>query len=156
GPAALPHAAAVPVYQLADGDAQGQLDAAGLVDVAAEAVELGAVAAGVARVLRVGRHAHRLEPVGAAVDDVRHARHRLDVVDDGRLAEGALDGGERRLDARPGPLALQALDQARLLTTDVGPGPAVQVDVEVEVLAQDVAAEQVVGVQLVDGLLQDA
>ena len=94
GLAALPDAAAVLVDQLAHGDAQRQLDAARLVDVAADAVELRPVAAGVARVLRIGRHADRLEPVRAAVDDVRHAGQRLDVVDDGRLAEGPLDGRE--------------------------------------------------------------
>ena len=37
----------------------------GLFDVAGEGVELRAVAAGVARVLRIGRHAQRLEPVVA-------------------------------------------------------------------------------------------
>ena len=55
-----------------------------------------------------------------------HAGQRLDVVDDGRLAEGPFDGGERRLDARPGALAFQALDQAGLLAADVGAGAAVQ------------------------------
>src|SRR5579885_3372688 len=94
GLAPLPHAAAVTVDELADRDAQGPLNAAGVVDVAADAVQLRAEAAGVARVLRVGRHPHRLEPVHAAVDDVRDAGHRFDVVDDGRFAEGALDSGE--------------------------------------------------------------
>ena len=61
--AALPHAAAVLLDQLADGHAHRQLDAARLVDVPGERVELRPVAAGVARVLRVGRHAERLEPV---------------------------------------------------------------------------------------------
>ena len=65
GLAALPDAAAVLVDQLADRDAQRQLDAARLVDVAADAVELRPIAAGVARVLRIGRHADRLEPVRA-------------------------------------------------------------------------------------------
>ena len=138
GLASLPDAAAVLVDQLAHGDAQRQLDAARLVDVAADAVELRPIAAGVARVFRIGRHADRLEPVGAAVDDVRHARQRLDVVDDRRLAERPSTAGKRRLDARPGALAFQAFDQPRLLAADVGPGPAVHVDVEVEVLAENV------------------
>src|SRR5262249_53737907 len=127
----LPHTPAVLVDQLAHRHAQGQFDQAGLVDVPAEAVELGAVAAGVAPVLRVGGDAHRLEPVGPAVDDVGDAGDGLDVVDDGGLAERPLHGGERRLDPRPGPLALQALDQAGLLPADVGAGPAVDVDIEV-------------------------
>src|SRR3712207_7408020 len=49
GLAPLPHAAAVAVDQLAHRDAERQLDEAGGVDVAADAVELGAIAAGVDR-----------------------------------------------------------------------------------------------------------
>ena len=73
GLATLPHAAAVLVDQLPAGDAQRQLEAARLVHVAAEAIELRPVAAGIARVLGIGRHADRLEPVDAAIDDVRDA-----------------------------------------------------------------------------------
>src|SRR5262249_39250295 len=155
-PAPLPDAAGIFVHQLAYRDPQRQLITARAVDVAADAVELRPITAGVTRVLRVGGHAHRLEPVGAAVDDVRDAGDRLDVVDDRRLAEGPLDGREGRHDSRAGAVALQALDEPRLLAADVGPGAAVHVHVEVEVLAEDVAAEEVVGIQLVDGLLHHA
>src|SRR5437773_1920666 len=62
------------------------------------------------------------EPGGAAIDDVRHLRDRLDVVHDRRHAEGALDGGEGRLDLRPALLALERRDQARLLAADEAPG----------------------------------
>ena len=55
------------------GDAQRRLVAAGPVHVAAQAVQLRAVAAGIAGIVRIGRHADRLEPVGAAIDDVLHA-----------------------------------------------------------------------------------
>src|SRR6266545_7316930 len=154
--APLPDAAAVLVDQFACRDTQGQLDAARPVHMAAEAVELGTVAAGVARVLRVGRDTQRLKPVGPAVDDMCDAGQRLDVVHDRRLAEGALDGGERRLDARPAALALQALDQTRLLAADVRARAAVHVDVEVEVLAEDVVAQEVVRVAFVDGPLHGA
>src|SRR5262249_59933846 len=153
GLAALPDAAGVLVHQLPDGDTQRQLHTTRLVDVAADAVEFRPVAAGVARVLGVGGYAHRLEPIGAAVHDMGHAGQRFDVVDDRRLAEGPLDGGKRRLDPRPGAPALQAFQQARFLATDVGPGAAVLKNVEVEVLAEDVAAQQVSGVGFVDGLL---
>src|SRR5262249_18309091 len=54
----LPNTVAVLRDQLAHGDAQRQLDTARFIDVAADAVELRAKAAGVARVLRVRRHAH--------------------------------------------------------------------------------------------------
>ena len=56
--------AGVLVDQLARGDAQRQLDADLLVDVARDAVELRAVAF---------RRADRLEPVRASFDDMRHA-----------------------------------------------------------------------------------
>src|SRR5262249_54884824 len=69
----LPDAAAVVLDQIAHGDAERELDAARLVDVPADAVQLRPVAAGVARVLRIGRHADRLEPIHAASDDVRDA-----------------------------------------------------------------------------------
>src|SRR5439155_676419 len=72
------------------------------------------------------------EPGGAAIDDVRHLRDRLDVVYDRRHAEGALDGGERRLDLRPALLALERRDQARLLAADVGAGAPVDHDVEAD------------------------
>src|SRR5262249_12671429 len=120
--APLPDAAAVLLDQLPHRHAQRHLVTAGLVDVAADAIEFRAVTAGVARVLGVGWHAHRLEPVGAAVDDVRHAGQRLDVVDDRRLAEGPFDGRERRFDPRPGALAFEAFDQTRFLAADVRPG----------------------------------
>src|SRR5262249_24899297 len=142
GLAPLPDAAAVFVDQLADGHAQRQLVGAGPLDVAADVVQLRAVAAALrpGRVRR--RHAHRLEPLDAAVDDVDDVGQRLGVVDDGRLAEGALDGGEGRLDTRPGAFAFQALDQAGLLAADVGAGAAVDEGIDVEaVLAEDLVAE---------------
>src|SRR5690349_648942 len=97
----------------------------------ADAIELGPVATGVAQILRTGRNAHRLEPVDAAVDDMRHAGQGFNIVDNRRLAESALDGRKGRLDPRPGPFAFQALNQTRLLAADVGSGPAMHVHVEV-------------------------
>ena len=100
----------------------------------------------IARIVRIGRHADRLEPLDAALEDVRHAAERFDVVDDRRLAERAFDGGKRRLDPRPGPLAFEAFDQARLFAADVRARPAVQVDVEIEARAENVLAQQTGGV----------
>ncbi len=57
--AALPHAAAIFVDQLPAGDAQRRFVATGLVDVPAEAIQLRPVAAGIARIFRVGRNADR-------------------------------------------------------------------------------------------------
>src|SRR5688572_990961 len=102
--APLPHAAAVFLDQVGDGDAAGRLVAAWLVHVTGEAIELGAVAAGVAGVVGIRRDADRLEPLHATVDDVWHVGAGLDVVDDGWLAKRAFDGRKRRLNPRPGPL----------------------------------------------------
>ena len=112
------------------GDPQRRFVAAGPIHVAAQAEQFRAEAAGIARIARLGRRAHRLEPRHAAIDDVLHAGQRLDVIDHGGLAEQPFDGGKRRLDPRPGPLALDALDQARLLAADIGRGAAVDVHVE--------------------------
>src|SRR5262249_1527564 len=140
--APLPHAAAVLFDELANRDAQRQLDAARVIHVAADAVQLRSVTAGVARVFRIGRDADGFQPIGSAIDHVRHAGERLDIVDDGRLAERAFDGGKRRLNPRPAALAFEALNQSRLFAADICPGAAVQVHVEAEFLTEDVFAEQ--------------
>ena len=85
--------------------------------------------------LRAGRAlgADRLERLGAAVlaDDQQDVDERLDVVDGGRLAEQPDLDRERRLVARLAALALDRLEQRRLLAADVGAGAAPQLDVEV-------------------------
>src|SRR5262249_31012744 len=106
GIAPLPDSSAMPVDQLPHGDPHWQLHTTRLVHLPAEAVEFWPIAAGVARVFQVGRHSHRLKPVGTAVDNVSDAGQRFDVIDHRRLAKRAFDGGERRLDAWPGSLAL--------------------------------------------------
>ena len=150
GLAALPHAAGVLLDQFAAGDAQRQLAVARPVYVAADPVDLRPVAAGVAGVVGVGRRADRPEPIDAPLQDVLHAGQRLHVVHDGGLAEHALDGRERGLDPRPCPPALDALDQPRLLATDVGRRAAMDVNVQREVAAQDVLAQVAGPVALVD------
>src|SRR5947209_2393853 len=88
---------------------------------------------------------------------MRHTCQGLDVVHDGRLAEGAFDGWVRRLDARPGAFAFEALNQAGLFPANVSARPAVEVNVEVKtLLSQDVFTEQLGVVKLIDRLLQDA
>src|SRR5207249_12021426 len=85
-----------------------------------------------------------------------HRRQRLDVVDDGGLAERALDRGKRRLDLGPALLALERGEQAGLLAADVGAGPAVDDDVEVEARALDVLAEEPRPVGFLDRRAEDA
>jgi hypothetical protein len=56
----------------------------------------------------------------------------LDVVDHRRLAQVAVGHRERRADARDAALALERLDQRRLLAAHVRAGAEVDLDVEVE------------------------
>ena len=51
-------------------------------------------------------------------------------------------GGERRLDARLAAVALDRVEQRRLLAADVGAGAAAHLDVEAHARAQHVVAEQ--------------
>ena len=138
---------AVDLDQLAGGDPQRELDADLLVHVSRDAVELRPVALG---------RPHRLEPVGAALDDVRDAAEGLDVVDDRRLPECPFDRRERRLDPGPAALALEALDQPGLLAADVRPGAPVNIDLKVEARPIDVLPEVSRRPGLGDRRFQDA
>ena len=84
-------------------------------------------------------------------DDLRSIGIALDVVDVGRLAPEACDGRE----GRPGPrLAAAAFDgghQGRLLAADEGAGAFFDMEMEAEVRAQDILAQQAVFVGLGDG-----
>ena len=74
-------------------------------------------------------------------DDVRHVGERLDVVDQGRPAVEALHRREWRLQPRVAALALERVEQRRLLAADVGAGAAVDDQLQVAVGAEDVLAE---------------
>src|SRR5512132_483458 len=130
---AVAHPAGRTHDDLAGGHAQGELEVAGVDDVAGDAEQLGA-----------GRlvAAHRPEPVDALADDPGNGGDRLDVVDGGRGPVQALDGREGRAQLGLAALALQRRQQGRLLAADVGPGAPVQDHVQVEPRALDVAAEQ--------------
>ena len=79
---------------------------------------------------------------GAAhAQDHRDVHQRLDVVDQRRAAVQALDGRERRLQARVAALALERVEQRGLLAADVGAGAAVHDEVDRVVGAEDVLAE---------------
>src|SRR5262249_45251117 len=76
--------------------------------------------------------------------------------DDRRRRERARNRGEGRLDAGLPPLALEGLDETRLLAADVGAGAAVDGNVERERGSEDLLAEETLRVRLADGLLEDA
>ena len=77
----------------------------------------------------------------AALEDDRHASQRNDVVDDGGLAEQALDGRQRRAVTHLGPLAFQALEQRGFLAADVGAGAHAHFELERLAAAADVGPE---------------
>ena len=93
------------------------------------------------------------EPGGAAAQDGRRDRDRLDVVDGRRAAVEAHIGRERRLQPRQALLALEAFEQRRLLAADIGAGAVVDVAVEREAV-DVVLADQPRLIGLVDGALQ--
>src|SRR5918994_2118943 len=144
---AVAHPAGRAHDHLAGGHAQGELEVAGVDDVAGDAEQLGA-----GRLLR----AHGAEPVDALADDPGHGGHRLDVVDGGRGPVEALDGRERGAQLGLAALALQRRQQGRLLAADVGPGATVHDQVQVEPGALDVAAQQPLVVGGVDRRVQPA
>ena len=110
--AALPDAAGQ-LEQIGERDAQRHLEVAGLVHVSRDRKDHRA-----ARVLRpeIG------EPLRALAQDGRHRGIALGVVDRGRRAIEAEGGRKRRLEARLAGLALERIEQRRLLAADVGAG----------------------------------
>jgi len=88
---------------------------------------------------RVLLAADRREPLGSPLDDDGDAGQGFDVVDDRRAAVEPHHCREGRLDAGIAALALDALEQGRLLAADVGARAAVDDDFHVEALAQDIA-----------------
>ena len=66
--------------------------------------------------------------LGAAHQDLGDGGEREDVVDHGRLAEEAVVRGQRRLGPHLTALALEALEQRRLLAADIGAGADAQLD----------------------------
>src|SRR3954463_9744597 len=119
----------------------------------------------VARVRDVARDRHELRAgraldaelgvlLAADLDDGRHGRERLDVVDERRPLVQALVGGERRLEARVPALALERVEQRRLLAADVRAGAAVDPELERVVGAEDAVAEVALGLRLRDRLLE--
>ena len=117
--AAVRHAAADVVDQLAHRDPVRQLVVAGVHDVAGEREDAraGRVLDAELRVLRAAHLEHR-----------RHGRDRLDVVHGGRRRVEAGDRRERRLRPRLAALALERLEERGLLAADVRAGAAMDHD----------------------------
>ena len=82
-----------------------------------------------ARPRDVAREAEEPRRPRVAEEDVRDVDERLDVVHDGRLPEQADLDGERRLVARLAAVALDRLEERRLLAADVRARADAQLDV---------------------------
>ncbi len=124
------------------GRAHGELDQAGILDLADQREGLGALGL-------VG--SHRGEPVAPVGDDGADVGPGLDVVEHRRQVEEALVGGVHVLGARLADLAGDRQHQGRRLAADEGAAAAGDLEVEVEAGAQDVLAEQAEGARLLDG-----
>ena len=124
-------AAAVVLDELAQGDAERQLDDAAAGDVARPAGRPGCRGT-----CRRPSSAYAAPPSARIIGTAHEREH---VVDDGRLAEQALERGDRRLGAHLAAAALEALQHRGLLAADVGTGAHPHVQVEGEPAAQDVA-----------------
>ncbi|MNC14463.1 hypothetical protein D3C75_622410 [compost metagenome] len=135
------HAAGIALEQFAGGDAKGQLPEARVVDLAGEAHQLGAV------IFRAWQR-QPLVPLDAVAYDGGHVAQGFDVVDAGRLAPDAGDGGEGGFGPRVGAAPFQGVDERRLFATDVAAGAGVDEQLEVKTRAQDVLAEQAGGLGL--------
>src|SRR5690606_16499726 len=130
---AVTHSPGTVLQQLADGCAQWQLPATGILHPAADAAELGA---------GVGTHAEPLVPVHPELHDATKITNRLDVVHDGRLAPQPAYLRKGRLGPGIGPLAFQCIEQCSLLPTDVAPGAGMQDDLQIEAGTKNVATQQ--------------
>ena len=146
GVPAVAHATAVLLDELAEGDGHALLYDDGVLHVAGDGEQLGAAVVLVTE---------RGEPVGTTTEDGGTDGDGLDVGDGGGAAEDADAGGERRLETGLALSALEALDEGRLLSADVGARSAVEEDVEVVSRSAGVATDEAGGVGLVDGLVED-
>ena len=114
-------AAAEILDQLAERDAEGLLDQAAVLDVAGELEGQGAA-----------RPAHAIVLVGrtALGEDEGNGGKAQHVVDDGGLAEQALERRDRRLRPHHAALALEAFEHRGFLAADIGAGPAADFEME--------------------------
>src|SRR5271165_5389706 len=133
------------VDQLEQGNAHRLFDIARRIHMAAEAIYLGA---GISRAANPGK------PAGAAPQDRRYDRDRLDIVDCRRAAIETDLRREGRFEARLALAAFEALQEAGFFAADIGARPAMQVELEIPAGTASVLADETGLVGLVDRGLQ--
>jgi hypothetical protein len=130
------------VDDVAQGDAHVDFHQADVVDLAREGEDLGAGA-----LLGAGG----TEPLVAVADDAGDGGERLNVVEHRGFPPETFLSGERRPRTRLTALALDGGHESRLLAAHEGTRALGDVDVEAEVGAQDVLAQQAVVAAGLDG-----
>ena len=142
-------AARDPAADLVDDLAQlhpdGHLHQAGVLDGAAQREDLGALA-----LLGAGAG----EPLRSPEDDGGDVGERLHVVEHAGLVPETLDRRERRPRTGLAALALDGAHEGGLLAADEGARAHADLEVELEVGAHDVLAQETVLAGLLDGILQ--
>ena len=140
--AACARAAADLIDQRAERDAERRLVEPAMLDIAGKLDRHGA-----ARLA----HAEIAIMRAAFAHDDRHGGQRQHVVDDGRLAEQADMGGERRLGPDLAALAFEALEQRGLLAAHIGACAGPHFHVEIVFGARDLATEHAALARLAHG-----
>src|SRR5690606_13156609 len=144
---AILHATGVVLEKFARGDAEGQLPDTGVLHLAGKTHQLAAV------VFTAGAR-QGFVPGHAVADDCRHIAQGFDVVDAGRLAPYADGGRERRRCARLGTAAFQRVDQGGFFPADIAAGAGVYAQLDIEVAAADVLAQEAGGLGFIDGAVE--
>ena len=143
------HATGVILEQLLGGNAEGQFPDAGVLHLAGEAHQLGAMVAAV-------RAGQRGVPLHAVADDGRYVAQGFDVVHAGRLAPHTHRSREGRFGPGVGPAAFQRVDQRGFFTADITPGTGVHEQLEIETRTENVLAQQACRLGFFHRLLQVA
>ena len=138
---AVRDAAADVFDDLAQGRSHRDLHQTGVVDLAAEGEDLGALGF-------LGTHGSK--PVGPVQNDLRNVCPGLDVVQDRRTLEQTGDSRERRTGTRLTALAFDGGHQGCFFAADKSAGAETQLDIEVESGVKDVVAEQTIFLRLLD------
>jgi hypothetical protein len=123
------------------------LNGTGVVDVTGDTEKLCAL---------VTLTAKTSKPASSSAADSGGNGHSLDIGDSRRASEKTDSGRERRLKTRLSGLSLERLNKRSLLTTDVGTGTSVQVNIEIVTGFTGVLSDQAGGVSLVDGSLKNS
>ena len=138
---------------LAQRNPHRDFDQAGVVDFSDHRENLGP-AASVPRILGDIAGAHRAEPLRSAVDDQRHIRPGLHVVEVGRAVFVAVLNGMDVLGPRFAHVPFQRSHQSRGFAAYEGSGALDDLDVEIHPAAENVLAEKSVVPRLLDRFQQ--